>query len=135
MPFFARLQVGQVHLGGFVKVQRVQAQHVIGARAGCDDRVKAERGGHAEAAAVVSVLTQQVHAARSLVDSTWRCSGLLLVVLYDGVDSCFHGHTWTSLATRIISAAFSGVISRWGIPNISKPTINLRISAERRSGG
>ena len=33
------------------------------------------------------------------------------------------------------AAAVSGVRSRWGEPNISKPTMNLRISAERSSGG
>jgi len=32
-------------------------------------------------------------------------------------------------------AAASGVMSRCGIPSISKPTMNLRTVAERSSGG
>ena len=36
---------------------------------------------------------------------------------------------------RNFSAANSGVISRCGFPSISKPTMNLRTVAERRSGG
>jgi hypothetical protein len=33
------------------------------------------------------------------------------------------------------SAAISGVMSRCGVPSISKPTINLRTVAERSNGG
>ena len=36
---------------------------------------------------------------------------------------------------RRCSAALSGVMSRCGMPSISNPTINLRIVADRRSGG
>jgi hypothetical protein len=36
---------------------------------------------------------------------------------------------------RNLSAAISGVMSRCGIPSISKPTMNLRTVAERSSGG
>ena len=33
------------------------------------------------------------------------------------------------------AAALSGVMSRCGMPSISNPTMNLRIVAERSSGG
>ncbi len=38
-------------------------------------------------------------------------------------------------ASRKRSAAASGVRSRCGMPNISKPTMNLRMDAERSRGG
>jgi hypothetical protein len=38
-------------------------------------------------------------------------------------------------ASLKLAAAASGVRSRWGEPSISKPTMNFRIVAERRSGG
>ena len=38
-------------------------------------------------------------------------------------------------ASRNLAAAASGVMSRCGEPSISKPTMNFRIVAERRSGG
>ena len=38
-------------------------------------------------------------------------------------------------ASLNLAAAASGVISRWGDPSISKPTMNFRMVAERRSGG
>jgi hypothetical protein len=38
-------------------------------------------------------------------------------------------------ASLSLAAAASGVRSRWGEPNISKPTMNFRIVAERKSGG
>jgi hypothetical protein len=34
-----------------------------------------------------------------------------------------------------VSAADSGVISRWGEPSSSKPTMNFRTVADRSSGG
>jgi hypothetical protein len=40
-----------------------------------------------------------------------------------------------SAASLKLAAAASGVRSRWGEPSISKPTMNFRIVAERRSGG
>ena len=36
---------------------------------------------------------------------------------------------------RSLAAADSGVMSRWGWPSISKPTLNLRTLAERSNGG
>lgn len=36
---------------------------------------------------------------------------------------------------RSLAAADSGVMSRWGWPSISKPTMNLRTVAERSNGG
>ena len=42
---------------------------------------------------------------------------------------------WTSETALSLSAALSGVMSRCGIPSISKPTMNLRTVAERSSGG
>lgn len=36
---------------------------------------------------------------------------------------------------RNLSAALSGVMSLWGIPSISNPTMNFRTVAERSSGG
>ena len=38
-------------------------------------------------------------------------------------------------SSRSRPAALSGVMSRCGVPSISKPTINLRMVAERSSGG
>jgi hypothetical protein len=38
-------------------------------------------------------------------------------------------------ASLNLAAAVSGVRSRWGEPSISKPTMNFRTVAERRSGG
>jgi hypothetical protein len=40
-----------------------------------------------------------------------------------------------ALARRNVSAADSGVMSRRGPPSSSKPTMNLRIVAERSKGG
>ncbi len=40
-----------------------------------------------------------------------------------------------AMAVRNVLAADSGVMSRWGEPRSSKPTMNLRTVAERRSGG
>ena len=34
-----------------------------------------------------------------------------------------------------LAAATSAVISRWGVPSISNPTMNFRIVADRSSGG
>ena len=45
------------------------------------------------------------------------------------------GQKCSSLAARSRRAASSGVISRCGMPSISKPTINLRTVAERSRGG
>ena len=38
-------------------------------------------------------------------------------------------------ASLKLAAAASGMRSRWGEPSISKPTMNFRIVAERKSGG
>ena len=46
-----------------------------------------------------------------------------------------HGHRFTQPAARSRSAAVSGVMSLCGMPNISKPTMNLRTVAERSNGG
>ncbi len=43
------------------------------------------------------------------------------------------GRSYPAFLSR--AAAASGVRSRWGEPSISKPTMNFRIVAERRSGG
>src|SRR6516162_8501455 len=44
-------------------------------------------------------------------------------------------HATVSPASRNRDAAASGVISRWGVPSISNPTMNFRTCAERSSGG
>src|SRR5580658_4994625 len=45
------------------------------------------------------------------------------------------GQKCVSEHARRRSAADSGVMSRWGMPSISNPTMNLRTDAERSNGG
>lgn len=44
-------------------------------------------------------------------------------------------YSLAAIASRSVAAAASGVMSRWGEPSSSKPTINFRTVADRSSGG
>jgi hypothetical protein len=66
-----------------------------------------------------------------------RLSRARYAVISDVGQSCYGGNDPRPLgyASLSLAAAASGVRSRWGEPNISKPTMNFRIVAERKSGG
>ena len=42
---------------------------------------------------------------------------------------------WRLHSDAKCTAALSGVMSRWGMPSISNPTMNFRMVEERKSGG
>jgi hypothetical protein len=74
------------------------------------------------------------HAPHRRVPRPWRV--LVLVPRVGNLDPQRSlGQKCTSLALRSRSAAASAVMSRCGMPSISKPTMNFRTVAERSSGG
>jgi hypothetical protein len=66
-----------------------------------------------------------------------RLSGARYAAISDVGQSCYAGNDPRPLghASLSLAAAASGVRSLCGEPNISKPTMNFRIVAERKSGG
>jgi hypothetical protein len=70
-----------------------------------------------------------------------RLEGCLSRARYAAISdvgqSCYAGNDMRPLAYASLSlaAAASGVRSLCGLPSISKPTMNFRIVAERKSGG
>ena len=137
-PRILELVFPERDFGSLVEVERVNAEHGVVA-AGCgDEGVEVERGGHAESAAVVGVLAQEVDAAGSLKDPRGGMAAVVAVMDEEAMDAIGldrSAQALTPAAARSISAAFSGVISRCGIPSISKPTMNFLTSAERSNGG
>jgi hypothetical protein len=61
----------------------------------------------------------------------WMCAKRTIRKLYYTPTS----RKCVSESSRSRSAADSGVMSRWGVPSISYPTMNLRTVAERSRGG
>src|SRR5690606_24788908 len=107
--------------------------------AGREGQVSPPFQGHREdeAVVVVGVLADEVHAARA--------PGEVLRPAPEDVFEGGHGAVarvrhrrlrwWTAGSAASLAAACSGVMSRCGSASISKPTMNLRTVADRRSGG